>query len=304
MQEDTYRFLRKLLFWISLLAFVLLAPTLLFYSLGYRFNFEVSEFQKTGVILVRSKPGHAKIYFNEKKLEGTTPHAVKDLLPDTYQLRIEKKGYYSYELPVRVESARVAEIEAVLIPQVRNIEKLAADIEVLNFFILKKAFTTSVILFSPKAMYLTDEKFEKMTKIVDLPFDDKVIQNILGVREDRHQYIFWTGERVWRVRMPAFQESFLTRAMALYSSRQEIRDVFFGLEERYLIIQDGARILALDVRQPEIHFTILETRDRQAGMFYDSDEDILYVRDRIANGQQASLYKIDLTELVHEKTSN
>lgn len=304
MNDRIYGIIRKILFWVSFLVFAVLAPTLVFYSLGYKFNFQSNGFQRTGAISVRSTPENAAVFINGRRLDETTPHIIRDLLPNTYLLRVEKDDYYPYQLPVRVDSARVAEVQAVLIPKIRQIEKLAVDFEVVNFFVLNRLFGKAVFLFSDHALYLLNEDFQQPRKIVDLPLEPELGRKVKGVLEGRHQFVFWTPEKIWLVRMPAFQENFVTHVADLYAGKESIENVFFGLDERYLLIRDGEKILALDVREPKVNFDLMELKDAAARIFYDSGADVLYWQDRDPEQTGLELMKMDLTELVHETSGD
>lgn len=301
MKDKIYWRLRKLFFWLFFISFIVFAPLLVFYSLGYKFNIALKKFQKTGAISVKCFPREVDVYLDNKKINDSAPCTFRELLPNTYMLRLEKEDFYSYRIPVEVKSSSISEIDVMLMPELRNVEKLPMDLNVSNFFIMERLFGKAIIIFSEKGMYLLSEDFENIRKIADLSIDKTVLGNIVGVREEKNQFVFWSKNNIWLVMMPKFQDNGNTLVLNIYSAKEIISNVFFCLKGRYLIIHDGMKIIALDVKSPDISFPIMETRSMSADVFYDYDIDVLYIKDKMISRDEFSLFKINLMELIHER---
>ena len=82
--------------------FVIIAPILILYTKGYRYDFKKNQIVKTGVLNIDSNPRDASIVLNGKLVKKKTQAVVKNLPPQEYQIAIEKDGYYAWEkeLPV------------------------------------------------------------------------------------------------------------------------------------------------------------------------------------------------------------
>lgn len=112
---------RKILFFIFVLAFVLITPLLSLYATGYKFSLSGNFLQKTGMLVIDSTPSGANIiingeaqqnFFNElnskitKKTEQQnilkTPAKIKGLLPGEYDIRLEKDGYWPWEKKLEI----------------------------------------------------------------------------------------------------------------------------------------------------------------------------------------------------------
>lgn len=301
MKDKIYLTFRKLFFWLFFISFIVLAPLLVFYSLGYKFNIALKKFQKTGAISVKCFPREVDVYLDNKKINDSAPCTLRELLPNTYILRLEKEDFYSYRIPVEVKSSSISEIDVMLMPKLRNVEKLPMDLNVSNFFIMERLFGKAIIIFSEKGMYLLSEDFENIRKIADFPIDKAILGNIVGVREEKNQFVFWSKNNIWLVKMPKFQDNGDTLVLNIYSAKEIISNVFFCLKGRYLIIHDGMKIIALDVKSPDISFPIMEARSMTAEIFYDYDTDVLYIKDKIVSRDDFSLFKINLMELIHER---
>ena len=127
-------------------AFILIFITSLtvLYSEGWRLNYlspfspenedpsDVTEaITKTGMIAVRSIPDGAKVYIDNKLLTATDD-TITNLIPNKYNLKVEKEGYETWQKEVNVYSDLVTDITAVLILQSPKLEPLT-NIDVNNF---------------------------------------------------------------------------------------------------------------------------------------------------------------------------
>src|SRR4030042_3129729 len=102
---------RTILFLALLFIFILLAPSIIFYSWGYRFNFETKKIVKTGAFYFKVLPKSAQIYltpFDSKGLPASETKLLKrtdfffgailieNLLPKRYEIEIKKDGFYPW----------------------------------------------------------------------------------------------------------------------------------------------------------------------------------------------------------------
>lgn len=103
---------RRITYTIFIAIFLIAAPLIVLYTMGYRYNLEKGRVQKTGIIRVTSEPKGADIYLNGVKYElGQTPARVEKLLPGDYEIRLAKDGYYDWKkkLPVYENGTTFAE---------------------------------------------------------------------------------------------------------------------------------------------------------------------------------------------------
>jgi len=136
---------RTLLFRMSLIMFILAAPAVVFYSQGYRFDFQEKRIVQTGALYFKTIPHNLEIFINgklEKETSGLTGSAlINNLLPKTYEVKIEKQGYYSWQKNLEVKEKHVTEAKnIVLFPKSREFELLGQNIS--NFWIVKEGIIT------------------------------------------------------------------------------------------------------------------------------------------------------------------
>ena len=104
---------RRVLFVIFSLIFLISAPALIFYAFGYRYNFTKGQLVKTGAMFIKSYPKDAGIYLDGKLLKNNTPAQLTHLLPNNYQIKIVKDGYWPWEKNLSVNSQSTTFIENV-----------------------------------------------------------------------------------------------------------------------------------------------------------------------------------------------
>ncbi len=89
------------------IAFFVTVPIVLAMTAGYRWNPIRQRVERTGIIETESKPDGANVTVGGKKV-GVTPLSIRRLLPDDYEVRMEKDGYLPWSRKMRVDSARTS----------------------------------------------------------------------------------------------------------------------------------------------------------------------------------------------------
>ncbi len=102
--------LRRILTIIISAIYIVVVLILLTYAAGWRFDSSTKSFDQVGAIYIDTKPSNALVTVNEKLLKKDTPLTIKNLFPDNYTVEINKKDYYPWSSPVRVESAKTSRL--------------------------------------------------------------------------------------------------------------------------------------------------------------------------------------------------
>ncbi|OGZ45028.1 MAG: hypothetical protein A3J54_03220 [Candidatus Ryanbacteria bacterium RIFCSPHIGHO2_02_FULL_45_13b] len=118
---------RRILFLLSILAFLLLTGPVLLYTFGYRFSLSNFDIHKTGGIFIHTKPPGTNLIIGET--ERTTSYLtgnafIQNLRPDSYTVRVSRKGYQAWEKIVDVKPQTVTELFPVLMPATQTITAL------------------------------------------------------------------------------------------------------------------------------------------------------------------------------------
>lgn len=106
---------RRFLSWTFILAFFLIAPAIIFSTAGYRYNFTTHKIERTGVLIVESRPEGAAVWLNGKLQKSSTPARLQKLAPGSYDLRVEKTGYLGWKKMVTIESSETTFLNEIVL---------------------------------------------------------------------------------------------------------------------------------------------------------------------------------------------
>jgi len=129
---------RTILFLIFLFLFLLTTPSVVFYSQGYRIDFENKKLTQTGGLFLKILPKQVEIYLDGKLKKKTDfffgSVLIENLLPKKYQIKIVKEGYYPWEKILEIKEKEVTEVKnIVLFPKNPDFNILTKGIDNLWF---------------------------------------------------------------------------------------------------------------------------------------------------------------------------
>lgn len=116
------------------------------YALGYRFGFQNGHavLSETGTLTAESTPNSAQIIIDNHPTKLTNNNI--DLVPGTYDVKIEKEGYFPWEKKVIIKKQEVITVNPILFPiapKLENITTLGADNPVIDPTLTKLAYTVA-----------------------------------------------------------------------------------------------------------------------------------------------------------------
>lgn len=132
---------RTALFLICLFLFILITPSVIFYSQGYRFDLNPPaggiKITQTGGLFLKIEPKQVEVYIDGKLIQKTDflfgSVFIDNLLPKKYKIEVKKKGYSPWEKNLEIRERWVAEAKnIVLIPEKTNFSVLIENTE--NFW--------------------------------------------------------------------------------------------------------------------------------------------------------------------------
>src|SRR3989344_161447 len=112
--------IRRTLFWLSTVSFIVVAIPVILYALGFRLAPDSWELVQAGGISIASTPSTGtRIYVDGKLERETTIFSrrlfLQGLTPRRYTIRIEKEDYFPWQKVLMVDPERVADAHALLI---------------------------------------------------------------------------------------------------------------------------------------------------------------------------------------------
>ncbi len=134
---------RKIIFLLFAIIFLVVAPVVLFYSQGYRFNWQNFRLVQTGALYFQVIPREVNITVFSKEKNKVVAQTrtsfffgtayIANLIPGNYHLTVSQEGYHSWQKELLVEEKRITEIKNITLLPVNPSFSLIEE-EVLNFF--------------------------------------------------------------------------------------------------------------------------------------------------------------------------
>ena len=112
----------KLYFYICVTAFFVLLAVILYYSFGYKYNLEDGKTVQVGAIIVKTEPEKSDIYINRELFKNnilgdlfSDYTKIENLNPETYNVKIEKNDYFSWEKNIGVQGGYITELKNIVL---------------------------------------------------------------------------------------------------------------------------------------------------------------------------------------------
>lgn len=129
--------LKRVILVLLVVLFLLGCPSAIFYSQGYRFDFETGRITKTGGLFFKILPKQCDIYVDGKFIKKTSlifgTAFISDILPKSHFIEIQKEGYLSWKKNLEVKAGLVTEVKKVILfPKEISFSPIFSDVN--NFF--------------------------------------------------------------------------------------------------------------------------------------------------------------------------
>lgn len=103
---------RRLLFAFFVLIFLVSAPLVVLHTAGYRLNISNKRLQQTGVLAITTYPRGSSIGLNGQALTYKTPYVFQRMMPNHYEVSLQKPGYHAWSQKVEVAAGKTSYIDA------------------------------------------------------------------------------------------------------------------------------------------------------------------------------------------------
>ncbi|MBI4431819.1 MAG: PEGA domain-containing protein [Candidatus Omnitrophica bacterium] len=121
--------LRRVVFYILLVTYLITCPLVILYALGYGYNpGHAPHITKMGVISLSTVPSGASVYLGRSRFTEKTPTVIMDLFPGDYLLKAFLKDHRPWARTVTVEPGKATVFEDVLlVPKNLRQDTIAPD---------------------------------------------------------------------------------------------------------------------------------------------------------------------------------
>lgn len=149
--------------------FVILAPWLLLFVRGVRYDTSGSKLKETGILAAETEPGGATVFLNSTAKDAT-PASIRFLEPGDYAVRVHKDGYFEWQKKLTIFSGKVTWVS----PNPNKLVLLKLPTEKQNI----ASGATHFVVLGNKIVYITNDKTVVIlsgtgfteTKTIQLPF--------------------------------------------------------------------------------------------------------------------------------------
>jgi len=129
---------RSVLISALILLFIIITPLTIFYSLGWRFDWQEKKITRPGIFFFKVNPNSVKILINGKLKEKTDfffgSAIVENLLPKKYQVEIKKQGFHDWKKDLEIKGGEVTEAKnIILIPRDPGFKNLSQKVDSFYF---------------------------------------------------------------------------------------------------------------------------------------------------------------------------
>src|SRR3989344_5344325 len=120
---------RTMLFWLAVIVFVIVAPLLIAYSQGLRYDFATMKIVRVGAIAIDSNPEDSEIVVDGKFIGERTPEVLRGLIPNRqYKIEVQREGYHWWYKTLTVEPQRITAARGIhLFPSELTFEKVGPE---------------------------------------------------------------------------------------------------------------------------------------------------------------------------------
>lgn len=113
--------LRRAVFWVFLIAYLIATPIAILYALGYMWVPGAERgLVKTGLIALSSTPDEATIFLGGSRYTRRTPTVIRDLLPGEYALRLSHAGFEDFPLRATILPERATVLDRIILLPIRR----------------------------------------------------------------------------------------------------------------------------------------------------------------------------------------
>src|SRR6185436_16728255 len=178
---------RLIILGLCVLAFLLVTPYIVLYSLGYRVDFETLQIRGTGGIYVYAQPDPSSVMIDAvsapKSSYFSSAVFVQNLMPGPHSVLIKKDGYYDYQKSLLVKEREVAKLENVTLFKQK-----------INFALLENGVDYAAISPDESALLLATTQKAGINFDIITPGDNQKKSVILPVLNGKITEAAWSGD--------------------------------------------------------------------------------------------------------------
>jgi hypothetical protein len=285
--------IRAVLFYLSLLVFLVGLPFILASALGYKFIPRAMRFTRTGIIDLKSQPAGAKIYLDGRDTGLVTPATLAELLPAKYAVRLELKGYFPWPGEAIVDAGQVARLDKIILfPLKPRISQLNKE-PVTQFWVDSGKGEVYYLDDKERVVFSSDEEGEDFREIGGFPALSPPAR--WKVSPDREKLLCFNGSQIAVTYLEGEDDLPIPETPAVIDyPGGKIRDIFWHSDSYHLLVVTPLALEALEVKPQARAVRLAVFSAANPAYFYDSKTDAFYFLEARQSG--GKLFRMDLSQ--------
>lgn len=289
--------IRAVLYYSSLLVFLIGLPLILSFALGYKFDRRTLKFTKTGLIYLKTQPAGASIYLDNKLLNDKTPATLRDLLPGNYHIGLELERHYPWSGDVLVEPSKVSLLDKIILfplrPDIKQINK-----ERMNYFLIDADKNLIYYVnYEDDSIYVSDLDGGHLEKIADfLNLEPPAVK--WKFSPDKGQLLYFNKHQIGITYLGLYKDNpALNGPFVLEYPSGVINDVFWHSDNYHLVIASENKVEVIEAKLKAKALELASLNKKNSAAYYDTNNDALYFIDaqKAYDGSvYDNLYKLEL----------
>ncbi len=146
----------------------------LFLANGFNYDFVSNQIRRTGIVDVAFTDTQAQVLLDGRKLDGSLPFVVSNVLPGKYDLSVMRPGYWGWDRQITVRENIIEKIDDVLLYPLdeHSISKILIETDDLqSSYILRDGYFFKISGKTLSFQELSDNFSEAESTKVELPLD-------------------------------------------------------------------------------------------------------------------------------------
>lgn len=253
------------------------------------------------MIVLKTQPAGADVYLDGVLIEQKTTATLNELLPATYNIRLELQGHYPWSSQIKVEQGKASLFEKIILFAKRT------DIEQLNktsfssFYVDKEQKNIYSLDYENRKLYVSGLQGEHHRLAALVP---KMSQEPLKfiISFDRKKVIFLNSRQVAVSEIFTREEDVIAdQGIVLDYPSDVIVDAFWYSDNYHFMLVCRKRIIICEPVEDFKPVELASLSGHNHSYFYDISSDVLYFSDyqKAVDGQMhQNLYKLDVAPKV------
>ncbi len=227
----------------SILFFAAFAGTTLFFAYGYRFDVEERILEKTSIIDVINEVSDVSLFLNGREVVQNIPYQIKGVLPGLHDLKLQKKGFLTWERTVKVEEDIVTiVVDALPVP---------ADLDLFYKEVLK--LNTDDEIFFGDDFILSYASGDNDVRLINLFDNGKILEEIISLYQEDFEIVDVYAKEKFLITFGDPYSEYKAVLYAYVSFAEKEFDLFALPEEAERIRVDGRNNYVFFLREGDLY---------------------------------------------------